>query len=187
MIGESESDAVLIGRILNGESEAARLIVERHTPALRSVLLRAGVLPQDVDDLLQDTWVRVVRSASRYDPLQAFPGWLCAIAINRLRTRWSRQKVEAARTKPLEAASGAFAPEPSADSELVLAERAVALRSQILKLPKHLGDAILLRFFEELSEKEAARQLGVPPGTVKSRVHTAVRKLRSELERIFDA
>ena len=63
----------------------------------------------------------------------------------------------------------------------------MALRSKILKLPQHLADAILLRFFEELSEKETARKLGVPVGTVKSRIHTAVRKLRSELERTFYA
>jgi DNA-directed RNA polymerase specialized sigma24 family protein len=67
---------------------------------------------------------------------------------------------------------------------LVAAHRAVpAMRELIATLPPKLADAVLLRYFEELSEKEVAEALGVPVGTIKSRLHNATSKLRLVLER----
>ena len=176
---ESETDAVLIGRIVNGDPEAARALVDRYTPPLRRFILQAGVRPDDCDDVLQETWLRVVRSAARFDPLQPFPPWLFTIAMNRVRSRWEREPAEA--LESVELASGAA----GADTTLESAQRADAVRSLVVNLPRHLGDTILLRFFEELSEREVAQRLGVPVGTVKSRLHHGIRRLRSELERII--
>jgi len=178
---EIETDAVLMGRIVNGEPEAARALVERYTPALRRFASQAGVRPQDIDDLLQETWLRVVRSAGRYDPLQPFPRWLFTIAMNRIRSRWERDAPQ-----PLQdidvASAGA-----GADARIESEQRATAVRSLVSGLPQHLGDTILLRYFEELSEREVAQRLGIPLGTVKSRLHHGMRRLRSELERIIHA
>jgi len=178
---EIETDAVLMGRIVNGEPEAARALVERYTPALRRFASQAGVRPQDIDDLLQETWLRVVRSAGRYDPLQPFPRWLFTIAMNRIRSRWERDTPQ-----PLQdidvASAGA-----GADARMESEQRATAVRSLVSGLPQHLGDTILLRYFEELSEREVAQRLGIPLGTVKSRLHHGMRRLRSELERIIHA
>jgi RNA polymerase sigma-70 factor (ECF subfamily) len=176
---ELESDAVLTGRIVNGDPEAARVLVERYTSPLRRFIVQAGVRSADADDVLQETWLRVVRSAARFDPQQPFPRWLFTIAMNRVRSRWERDMSE-----PLElaeVASGAAA----ADSALEAAQRAGTVRSLVSALPRHLGDTILLRFFEELSEREVAQRLGIPVGTVKSRLHHGIRRLRIELERIL--
>lgn len=181
MEANAQTDAVLIGRIVIGEPDAAHVIVERHTPSLRRLLSRAGARAEDLDDLLQEIWIRAIRSANRYDPLQPFTRWLFAIAMNRLRTRWSRQKPESG----LEAAAGVVARDAPADAALELRERADEIRAEIMKLPPHLADAILLRFFEELSEKEMAQHLGVPAGTVKSRLHNAMKKLKQNLEGIY--
>lgn len=178
-----DNDAALIGRIILGDAQAAGVLVDRHTPALRRFLLRSGVRVENLDDLLQDIWIRVVRSASRYDPAQPFPPWLFAIAMNRLRTRWSREKP----VEPLEAAPELVSPLPAADIALEGTERAGVVRAEIAKLPPHLGDAILLRYFEELSEQEMARRLGIPRGTVKSRLHAAMKRLRDGLEGILYA
>jgi RNA polymerase sigma-70 factor (ECF subfamily) len=176
---EIETDAVLIGRIVNGEPEAARTLVERYTPALRRFASQAGVRPQDIDDLLQETWLRVVRSAGRYDPLQPFPRWLFTIAMNRIRSRWERDTTQSRHDVDV-ASEGA-----GADARIESEQRATAVRSLVSELPQHLGDTILLRYFEELSEREVAQRLGIPIGTVKSRLHHGMRRLRSELERII--
>jgi RNA polymerase sigma factor (sigma-70 family) len=178
-----ETDAILIGRIIVGDADAARVLVERHTVTLRRLLSRAGARAGDIDDLLQEIWIRVIRSAGRYDPLQPFPRWLFAIAMNRLRTRWARRDSE----EPLDAAAEITSAEPAADAALASRQRADALRAEIMRLPPHLADAILLRFFEELSEKEMAVELGIPPGTVKSRLHNAMKKLRDSLEAVLYA
>jgi RNA polymerase sigma-70 factor (ECF subfamily) len=178
---EIETDAVLMGRIVNGEPEAARALVERYTPALRRFASQAGVPPQDIDDLLQETWLRVVRSAGRYDPLQPFPRWLFTIAMNRIRSRWERDTPQPLHDIDV-ASAGA-----GADARIESEQRATAVRSLVSGLPQHLGDTILLRYFEELSEREVAQRLGIPLGTVKSRLHHGMRRLRSELERIIHA
>ncbi len=56
------------------------------------------------------------------------------------------------------------------------------LIAAIRSLPSLLADAILLRYFEELSEREMAQRLGVPPGTIKSRLHNGLRQLAATLE-----
>lgn len=178
---QTDTDAVLIGRIVNGEPEAARVLVERYTPSLRRLAAQAGVRPHDIDDVLQDTWIRVVRSAARYDPMQPFPRWLFAIAMNRIRSRWEKSAPEP--IGELDLPCGA----DRADATIEAQQRAAAVRELIAALPEHLGDTILLRYFEELSEREVAQRLGIPVGTVKSRLHTGIRKLRLELERILHA
>jgi RNA polymerase sigma-70 factor (ECF subfamily) len=188
MMLEVENDAVLIGRIVNGEAEAARALVERHSPTLRRFALRAGVAPSECEDLLQETWIRVVRSAHRYDPDQPFSRWLFAIAMNRIRTRWERSREARDRERPFEPeleklACGSI----GADNHLEENERAVTVRALVSTLPRHLADTILLRYFEELSEREVASSLGIPVGTVKSRLHYGLRRLRLELERILNA
>lgn len=176
---ESESDAVLMGHVVNGAPQAARVLVERYTGALRRFALQAGVRVEDVDDLLQETWLRVVRSAARYDPMQPFPRWLFTIAMNRIRSRWQRDRSESLDDTDIAATAA------GADESLELQQRAHAVRQLVATLPPHLGDTILLRYFEELSEREVAQRLGVPLGTVKSRLHHGIRRLRSELERII--
>lgn len=173
------TDAHLILRILGGDAEGAALLIERYGSALKRVLLRAGAPAADVDDLLQETWIRVIRSASRYDPLQPFPAWLFAIAMNRFRTRAARTRSESEKREPL----GEIATPDSTHGAVEAAERAARVRALVASLPPHLADAVLLRYFEELSEKEVAAAMGVPVGTVKSRLHAAVARLRLTAER----
>jgi RNA polymerase sigma-70 factor (ECF subfamily) len=179
----NESDAVLIGRIVNGEPDAARSLVERYTPLLRRMVLRTGVPAAQLDDVLQETWIRVVRSAARYNPMQPFPRWLFTIAVNRVRTCITRDKAESMRQQPIDRKDEPVAQTPPADAILERAQLAAAVRAQISTLSPRLAEAILLRFFEEMSEKEMAEQLGVPVGTVKSRLHNAIQKLKSSFER----
>jgi RNA polymerase sigma-70 factor (ECF subfamily) len=177
------SDQQLIVRILAGDPEGAAVLVRRYGGPLRRVLLHAGARPEDLDDLLQETWIRVIRSAARYDPAQAFSGWLFTIAMNRFRTRAARLAEDRRRHEPLESATTAPASGASAHAALEAAERAAGVRGLIAALPPRLADAVLLRYFEEWSEKEIAAAMGIPVGTVKSRLHTAIARLRVDLAR----
>jgi RNA polymerase sigma-70 factor (ECF subfamily) len=169
---EQATDAFLVGAIVNGDQEAVRPLIERYRKPLASVLLRALGSSPDVDDVFQETWIRVVRSAHRYDPAQRFSSWLFAIAWNLMRDRWSRRvdhdEIDLAAMPSRDR---------SAEAQLIEDDRARQIRELVAKLPERLSQAILLRYFEELSEKEVAERLGVPVGTVKSRLHNGLRKL----------
>jgi len=168
------NDAFLVGSIANGDADAVRPLIARYEKPLAAVLQRALGSSPDVDDVFQETWIRVVRSAHRYDPTQRFSAWLFAIAWNLVKDRWARRVPEAGESGLAAMASTERSPEERA----VANDRAERVREMVDRLPERLAQAILLRFFEELSEKEVAARLGVPVGTVKSRLHHGLRGLR---------
>lgn len=174
------TDAFLAGCLANGDADAARALIDRYRRPLAAVLQRALNAPADVDDVFQETWIRVVRSAHRYDPDQRFSNWLFAIAWNLVKDRWSR-RVEHVDTDLSAMPSPARSPEELAVAE----ERARRVRELVARLPERLSQAILLRYFEELSEKEVADRLGVPIGTVKSRLHHGLKKLAAAAKEDF--
>lgn len=165
-----------MGLIANGESEAVRPLIERYQRPLFALLRRVLGGSADVDDVAQETWIRVVRSAKRYDPEQPFTGWLFAIAWNLVRDHWMKGRNFA--DGELESMpSGGMSPE----DEVIARDHLRRMRDLISTLPDRLAEAVFLRYFEELSEREVAERLGVPVGTVKSRIHNALNLLRGEL------
>jgi RNA polymerase sigma-70 factor (ECF subfamily) len=167
------NDAYLIGLIVNGDSDGVRPLMERYQRPLAALLQRALGRSPEVDDVFQETWMRVVRSAHRYDPAQRFSAWLFAIAWNLVKERWSR-RVDTADVDLTTIVSGERSPE----ERVVETDRAQRVRAMVRRLPERLAQAILLRYFEELSEKEVAERLGIPVGTVKSRIHYGLRLMR---------
>lgn len=167
------TDAFLMGLIANGDADAVRPLIERYRQPLAALLGRALGRSPDVDDVFQETWIRVVRSAGRYDPTQRFSAWLFAIAWNLMKDRWSRMpphdEVDLTTFPSLQ---------QNPEEAAVARDHAAKVRAMVAQLPERLAQAILLRFFEDLSEKETADRLGVPVGTVKSRVHEGLRRLR---------
>jgi RNA polymerase sigma-70 factor, ECF subfamily len=171
------TDAFLIGSIVNGDADAVRPLMERYRRPLGAMLQRALGSSPDVDDVFQETWIRVVRSAHRYDPEQRFSAWLFSIAWNLIKDRWLRRV--ASDDVDLSAMAS---PERSPEERAMEADRAERVRDVVARLPERLAQAILLRYFEELSEKEVAERLGIPVGTVKSRIHHGLKLLRENNE-----
>src|SRR5688500_16964390 len=79
------TDRLLVQAILdNGDESAFRELYRRHTPRLYQLLLRMlGGLEQDAEDVVQETWVRAVEGASKFEWKSSFPSWLTGIGINR--------------------------------------------------------------------------------------------------------
>lgn len=168
------NDAYLVGSIANGDADAVRPLIERYKKPLAAVLQRALGSSPDVDDVFQETWIRVVRSAHRYDPEQRFSAWLFAIAWNLVKDRWAKR----VQVDDVDL-SAMTSREPSPEERAVDADRAEQVRELVARLPERLAQAILLRYFEELSEREVAERLGIPVGTVKSRIHNGLKLMRT--------
>jgi RNA polymerase sigma-70 factor (ECF subfamily) len=173
---QNAADDLLMGHIAAGRSELIALLIARYERALLAFLRRATAGAPEAEDLFQETWIRVVRSAHTYDPTYRFSTWLFRIAWNQVRDHWRRRKS----SPGVESETGLSAhpaAAPSAEQAVLARERAALASALVQELPPRLAEAIGLRFFEELTEKEMAARLGVPAGTVKSRVHHGLKQL----------
>lgn len=165
-----ESDEELMAAVARGDERALGVLVDRHAVRLHAFLVRAAGSRDDADDLLQDTWIRAARGASSFDPRRRARPWLYGIAANLARDLHRRRSV---RVRAAHAERSEPAPEPAFRP----LER-IDLRAQLARLPDRLREVLMLRFYADLDEAEMAEALGIPKGTVKSRLHGALRELR---------
>lgn len=127
----------------------------------------------EAEDLMQETWLRVVRAAPRFDARRRFSTWLFQIALNLCRDH-GRRRVPAALDPGEIAAAVEDSGSPMRPARL---DAALDARRLLETLPEAQREVVLLRLVEDLSERETAEVLGCPPGTVKSRLHHALARL----------
>jgi len=170
-----ESDERLMTRLASGDEAALAPLLERWRGPLHAFLARR-VGDADADDLFQETWLRVVRYRDRFDAQRRFSTWLFQIANNLCRDRGRRRGVrERYRSERQAEAHGD--PERTRPPPL---DRAIDVRRRVMALPDKLREVLVLRYYRDLPEKEIARIVGIPAGTVKSRLHAAVKALREQ-------
>ena len=145
------------------------------------LLLPPGVPPGAVEELTEETLVCLFRQRRRYDPRRAFAPWLFGVARLVWKDYLRHHGRQAALTASLDAAAevAAEAPDPSGVAEAH--EKADQVRRAIERLPDDQRTTFLLRHYHGLTYEEIARVLRVPVGTVKWRVHDAVRRLSAAL------
>jgi RNA polymerase sigma factor (sigma-70 family) len=173
-----ETDGALIERSARGRPDAFVEVVQRHEVAVHGFLARrAGY--QAADDLLGEVWVRAFAARGGYDlgHADARP-WLYGIARNVLRAYW---RVRRDAGPP--AVEEAVDPWDEVVDRLDSATRARALGAALRSLPAAEREVLLLVAWEQLTPAEAAVALGIPPGTVRSRLHRARSALRPVLAR----
>ena len=170
-----ESDEELMRAVARGDERALATLVERYAARIHAFLARVVGDRDDADDLLQDTWLRVARGARGFDATRTVRPWLYGIAANLARDLHRRRAVRtrALREGALEASQQAASPKP--------VER-IDMRERLARLPERLREVLVLRYFGGLDEAEMADALGIPRGTVKSRLHGALRELRTGWE-----
>jgi RNA polymerase sigma-70 factor (ECF subfamily) len=161
-----ERDEELVGRVAEGNEPALAELLRRHERSLSHFLFRQTG-GRDVEDLYQETWLRVVRSAGRFDPSRRFSTWLFQIAVNLCRD-WHRQHVPPVAGEQPEAAQ-------PADSHRV--EAGVDAQRLLARLSEAQREVLILRYYHDLPESEIAAILDCPRGTVKSRIHNALARL----------
>ena len=132
-------------------------------------------------DATQETAIRFLRQLPGFRGESQLRTWSLGICLNVVREirRWSRGHRSMAdgfeATGPADVA-------PLPDVLLAQAEETQALRAMLVTLPDRQREAIVLRFFEEMSVEQTAEAMGCAPGTVKATVHQAIRALRRKLE-----
>ncbi len=175
-------DRELVARVASGQLEALGSLFNRHEPALRRYLGRLGVAANDADDLIQATFLEVMRAAQRFDATYSPRNWLLGIASMMLR----RNRRSAGRTA---ARIAAWAETLCSHATLVwtpaeMYESKDAVRSferAFSRLSLQKREVFVLIKLEGLKSEEAAAVLGVPLSTVSTRLHQARLELRAAL------
>lgn len=160
------TDEELVAALGHGHERALEELMRRYeAPLHRFIARHTG--GRDVDDLYQETWLRVVRAARRFDPARRFSTWLFQIAVNLCRDLHRRPPPEPADPAELDARAGTSA----------RLDDALDARRLLGALSEPQRSVVVLRFFHDLPEDAVAEILGCPRGTVKSRLHAALSRL----------
>ena len=185
-------DREVIERARSGDHDAFRVLVERYQGRVYRLAVRVLRDEEQARDAVQDAFLKVYRSLDRFEGRSSFYTWLYRLVLNvcldlRRRDRpdrrvdWSEERWEQASEEAAgpDALSGSPAPGPGLAMER--AELRSAIRDAIQTLPDDARQTLLLREVDGLSYAEIAEVLGVPRGTVMSRLHYARRRLRRVL------
>jgi len=173
--------ADLLQRIAERADPAAfRELYEAYGPRVKAYMMRQGADAGTAEDLAQETLLTVWRKAALYaGDRGSMTTWVFAIArnlrIDRLRREVPWQQLPEGRLT--EASS-----EPLPDEAMAEKERQERVQAALAELPPEQKDVVILAYLEGLSHSEIADRLGLPLGTVKSRMRIAYQKIRQTLE-----
>jgi RNA polymerase sigma-70 factor, ECF subfamily len=185
------SDEQLMLAFKSGDARAFRTLVQRHRGPVFNFIFRYVGHKARAEDLLQETWLKVVRGAGEYEPKARFTTWVYTIARNLC--------VDSARKETYRQADSLDAPARDAEDGRVVGETVAddgaqgpergahnarlrpMLQKAIAALPEEQREVFLLREYHGVSFKEIADVTGVNENTVKSRMRYALEGLRKKL------
>jgi RNA polymerase sigma-70 factor (ECF subfamily) len=183
------SDEDLLQRFRRGQTEAFGLLVRRYEQELYGYLRRYLGDASLAEDVFQNTFLQVYVKSGQYEAGRPVRPWLYTIATNQaidaLRRNGRHQAVslERTHTDPVEGDLAGLlemlesrTPDPL--EEAAAAERKVQVRAAVDRLPDFLKQVLLLAYYQGLKYREIADVLGIPVGTVKSRLHAALVRLQ---------
>ncbi|MFJ6834500.1 RNA polymerase sigma factor [Streptomyces sp. NPDC091209] len=173
---ESETDEELLTRSVS-DPVAFEPLVARHSTALHGFLLRRA--PGAADDLLSETWLQAFRGRAGFDPGRGtVRGWLFGVARVVVAGHWRGAPRDLGIPSPSE---GSTDPWGAVDQRLDAAAVAPLMRRVLAGMPEVERQLLLLVVWDQLTPAEAATAVGVPPGTARSRLHRARKRLREAL------
>lgn len=174
---QGQPDEDLLRRFSAGDRAAFETLARRHEQNLLGLAL--GFLRGDrtlACDAVQETWVRVVRFAGTFAGHSSFKTWVCRILINQCRTLASLKNDKASQAVPPKPSETAATP-----PQIEQAEHLNTLRESVSRLDEDKQAILLLCYHDGMTHEVAAEILGLPLGTLKSRLHSALRELREQL------
>jgi RNA polymerase sigma-70 factor (ECF subfamily) len=185
----------LIGRAKRRDAAAFDALVDAYGSRLFGYLYRLTGARDEAEELLQELFVRLVRTLPEYEHDGRFEGWLFRIATNLARDR-VRRRQRAPAVLSLDAAGNdvgnptgpsswqelADLSGPSPEAPLELREEADALQRALSKLPGPEREVVMLRHFSGMSFAEIAEAMDTPLGTALARAHRGLGKLRDMME-----
>ncbi len=169
----------LIWRLRNGDREASRELIRIHHQAVYSYLRRLCSDAALAEDLTQETYSRAWSAVDGLRRVESLRAWLLTIARNQFLQLVRRRR---AQETPIDDAPEPVDPAPSALATAADVQRDARLHNAVDRLESGLRETVALHYFQELSLREVGSVLGLPTGTVKSRLNRALESLRRVLD-----
>ena len=170
----------------NKDKDAFIKLFEHFAPRIKSFLMKGGALPEQADELAQETMLTLWNKAESYKPEQAAAStWIFTIARNKridaLR-KTKRHDIDPADPMILEDTN------PSPRANALYSEEVDVLGEALETLPEEQAELIRMSFFDDKSHAAIAEETGIPLGTVKSRIRLALERLRghSKIQDIWE-
>lgn len=183
-----QTDAAAVALARDGDSEAFRALVERHSRAVYRLAHRMTGSPQDAEDVVQETFLKAYKQLSRFESRANFSTWLHRIAVNcsidLIRARPHREAAHDAPDLERFGAASESADRTGTSPERLMLSTEVQDRvtSAMADLSAMERAAFVLRHFEGRSIEEISGSLGLKTNATKHSIFRAVRKMRAALE-----
>jgi RNA polymerase sigma-70 factor (ECF subfamily) len=175
-------DLHLVQATLAGDQRAFETLVERYQKLVASIGWRYGIRREEIEDVVSEVFVKAYGNLHRFRPEHPFSTWLYRLAANHVIDHGRRAKKARA-----EAEMPRHLPDPALGpgERLERRETTRLVREALERLPRHYRDVLFLVYVEGLRVEEAARTLGLPQGTIKTRLMRGRAGLRRILERTW--
>lgn len=174
--------ALLCAVALRRDLEAYASLFEHFAPRLKRHLMQGGSSESQAEDLAQEALVLVWRKAAQFDPRQAAAStWIFAI-VRHLRVDLLRRRDGNEGRREMLDFDLMEAEDPPLDERVDSSQRCERLRAALARLPREQQQLLRLSYYDGVSHSRMAAELGLPLGTIKSRVRLAVQALRRVLE-----
>ena len=192
-MSERQADADLVARVQQGEKQAFDLLVLKYQRKIQRLLSRMIRDQSDIDDVMQEVFIKAYRALPQFRGDSAFYTWLYRIAINTARNWMSSQGRRPSAPGLNQTEDGETFNEidnltdnNTPESALASQEIANTVNSVIEQLPSELQTAIVLREIDGLSYEEIAQTMNCPIGTVRSRIFRAREAIAAKLRPLLD-
>jgi len=171
----------LVDEVLGGNNEAFSELYNQTIHTVYRTLYFLSRHPEELNDIVQNVYVELYKNLAKFDRARSFQYWLTGIAVRQhqayRRQRWRQQRNEAVEVRMTPAA------EPDFADSLIDKVSHEHLVEQIAALSYKQKQVVILHYLNELTHEEIADILQIPPGTVKSRLHSALSRLRRQYRR----
>ncbi len=174
----------LVELVLAGQKEAFEQLYNATIDDVYRTLYLLSGSERDAEDIAQNVYLELYKSLDKYDRSRSLHGWLYGITIRQLQTfkrkRWREYRKE---QKERETFPGKLKPFDDASYEHIIEDQADLIIVELDKLPDKLKQVLVLRYINDLSQQEIADIVGIPLGTVKSRLNQALVRMRHKIRR----
>lgn len=178
------TDEFLISAVGRGEVESLSVLIDRYEPRLLRFVHSLGMLAtEDVEDIVQETFVKVYENARGFDPSLKFSSWVYRIARNNTYSWFRRQKARPQAVLEIQDLAHRLAADCNLEQVYISKEAATELGVKLKQLSEQYLEILILRYFEDLSYQEISDVLKIPVSTVSTRLQRAKEALKKIYER----
>jgi RNA polymerase sigma-70 factor (ECF subfamily) len=176
---DRQEEQDVIAQVHRGERAAFAVLVDAYAKPIFNLAFRMTGNRQDADDLAQETFLRAYRKLKRFDPEKKFFTWLYTIALNIIRNHLKSSPERTARIAEMNHPPSDPVDPANPEGLFLDREKAQLLEICLQKLPSELKEAVVLRYYQDLSFDEIATITDASVSAVKMRTYRGLERLRA--------